>query len=92
MQVGKKPAALPKDMDASDSEEEADVEIVIPEHKIKLIVGAGGDKIKHIQRKSKCRIQVRAVTLVYLDNNHRFASTSSQHRPSSATCDWVALE
>ena len=31
----------------------------IPAHKVKLVVGAGGDKIKWIQRKSKCRIQVK---------------------------------
>lgn len=56
--AGKKPTALPKDLEGSESEEEADVEIQIPEHKVKLIIGAGGDKIKHIQRKSKCRVQV----------------------------------
>ncbi|KAK9865309.1 hypothetical protein WJX84_008305, partial [Apatococcus fuscideae] len=57
--AGKKPTALPKDLEGSESEEEADVEIQIPEHKVKLIIGAGGDKIKHIQRKSKCRVQIR---------------------------------
>jgi polyribonucleotide nucleotidyltransferase len=30
----------------------------IPTHKVKLVVGPGGEKIKFIQRKSKCRIQV----------------------------------
>jgi hypothetical protein len=30
----------------------------IPAHKVKLVVGPGGEKIKWIQRKSKCRIQV----------------------------------
>ena len=33
----------------------------IPAHKVKLFVGAGGEKIKFIQRKSKCRIQVGVV-------------------------------
>jgi hypothetical protein len=31
----------------------------VPAHKVKLFVGAGGEKIKWIQRKSKCRVQVR---------------------------------
>lgn len=31
--------------------------IVTP--KVKLVIGAGGEKIKFIQRKTKCRIQVR---------------------------------
>lgn len=26
---------------------------------VKLVIGAGGEKIKFIQRKTKCRIQVR---------------------------------
>ena len=30
----------------------------IPAHKVKLVVGAGGEKIKFIQKKAKCRIQV----------------------------------
>ena len=64
-QAGKKPTALPKDLEGSESEEEADVEIQIPEHKVKLIIGAGGDKIKHIQRKSKCRVQVSVWTCSY---------------------------
>lgn len=46
------------DVEDSDSEEEADVEIQVPENKIKLMVGAGGEKIKWIQRKSKARVQV----------------------------------
>jgi hypothetical protein len=42
----------------SDSEEEPDLEISIPDHKVKLVIGAGGTKIQEIQKKSKCRIQV----------------------------------
>ena len=30
----------------------------VPAHKVKLFVGPGGEKIKWIQRKSKCRVQV----------------------------------
>ena len=58
MQEGK---SLPKEkvLAESDSEEEApDEEFEIPAHKVKLMIGAGGEKIKHIQRKTKCRIQV----------------------------------
>lgn len=61
VQDGKKPA-IPK-LDEllapdSDSEEEPELELQIPANKIKYMVGQGGDKIKYIQRKTKCRIQV----------------------------------
>ena len=42
----------------SDSEEEPDLELQLPANKVKYMVGQGGDKIKYIQRKTKCRIQV----------------------------------
>lgn len=45
-------------VDDSDSEDEPDVTIKVPAHKVKLIIGAGGEKIKWIQRKSKARVQV----------------------------------
>ena len=32
--------------------------MVVPHKKVKLVVGPGGEKIKHIQHKSKCRLQV----------------------------------
>ena len=42
-----------------DGEEEKPTEvIVVPTNKVKLIVGAGGENIKLIQRKSKARLQV----------------------------------
>lgn len=47
------------DLGESDSEDEPDQEIQVPSHKVKLFIGAGGEKIKFIQKKSKCRIQVR---------------------------------
>ena len=58
MQNGQVPklAALVED---SDSEPEPDAIMQIPLNKVKLVVGPGGEKIKHIQRKSKCRLQVR---------------------------------
>lgn len=43
----------------SDSEEEPDLELQLPANKVKYMVGQGGDKIKYIQRKTKCRIQVK---------------------------------
>lgn len=53
--------ALPslKALVESDSEEEPDLEIKIPSNKVKLVIGAGGEKIKEIQKKSKARIQVK---------------------------------
>ena len=57
MQEGKVPK-LDKILEDSDDEILPDQEIQVPEHKVKLIVGQGGEKIKYIQRKSKCQIQV----------------------------------
>jgi len=50
---------LDKILDDSDEEVLPDKEIQVPEHKVKLIVGAGGEKIKYIQKKSKCQVQVK---------------------------------
>jgi hypothetical protein len=36
------------------------VVIEVPANKVKLMVGPGGERIKLIQRKSKCRVQARA--------------------------------
>jgi len=43
----------------SESEEEPDMVIEVPANKVKLMVGPGGERIKLIQRKSKCRVQAR---------------------------------
>lgn len=48
----------------TDSEEEPDVELQIPANKIKYMVGQGGDKIKYIQRKTKCRVQVSSKSVL----------------------------
>ncbi|GMH34048.1 hypothetical protein BSKO_01882 [Bryopsis sp. KO-2023] len=53
--TGKGPMVL----EDSDSEEEADWEIEVPMNKVKLIIGPNGTKIQEIQKKSKCRIQVK---------------------------------
>eukprot|EP00884_Botryococcus_braunii_P012232 jgi/Botrbrau1/21009/Bobra.0144s0025.1 len=57
--AGKPIPSLQTIMDDSDEEEKPDVEIQIPTNKVKLMVGPGGEKIKYIQRKAKCRIQVK---------------------------------
>ena len=60
-QEGKVPKLQKILEEESDEEEVPDQEIQIPEHKVKLVVGPGGDKIKFIQRKSKCRLQVMPI-------------------------------
>lgn len=57
---GKKLPKEPAVAGDSDSEEETpDEEFEIPAHKVKLMIGAGGEKIKLIQRRTKARIQVK---------------------------------
>ncbi|KAI7839994.1 hypothetical protein COHA_006259 [Chlorella ohadii] len=58
LQSGKIPKAL-EELIMEEEEEKPDQEIQIPAHKVKLVVGAGGEKIKFIQKKTKCRIQVK---------------------------------
>ncbi|KAH7615996.1 hypothetical protein Ndes2526B_g09309 [Nannochloris sp. 'desiccata'] len=54
---GRIPKAL-QDLIADEDEEERPDEIIeIPANKLKLVIGPGGDKIKEIERRSKCRIQ-----------------------------------
>ena len=52
---------------SEDEEDIPDEVIEVPTTKVKLIVGQGGENIKLIQKKSKCRLQARwmrhAVTL-----------------------------
>lgn len=60
MQDGKIPK-LDAILAESESEEEPDMVIEVPANKVKLMVGPGGERIKLIQRKSKCRVQARAV-------------------------------
>lgn len=42
-----------------DEEEIADQEVQVPANKVKLVVGPGGERIKFISKKTKCRLQVR---------------------------------
>jgi len=54
---GKVPKALQDLIADEDDEEKPDEVIEIPANKLKLVIGPGGEKIKEIERKSKCRIQ-----------------------------------
>lgn len=50
----------PKLMEDSDEEEEKpDLEITVPTNRVKLLVGPGGTKIQEIQKRSKCRVQIK---------------------------------
>lgn len=81
LQDGKKPAAVPKLEELlapdSDSEEEPDLVMQLPANKVKYMVGQGGDKIKYIQRKTKCRIQVHSADTCCIGCN------STSHKPCS---------
>jgi uncharacterized spore protein YtfJ len=54
---GKVPKALQDLIADEDEEEKPDEVLEIPANKLKLVIGPGGEKIKEIERKSKCRIQ-----------------------------------
>jgi hypothetical protein len=56
LQAGKLPKAL-AELIADEEEEAPDMLIQLPANKVKLVIGAGGEKVKLIQRKTKCRIQ-----------------------------------
>ncbi|PSC68285.1 Histone deacetylase 14 [Micractinium conductrix] len=58
MKSGKLPKAL-EELIQEEEEEKPDQEIQIPAHKVKLVVGAGGEKIKLIQKRAKCRLQFK---------------------------------
>ena len=61
LQKGKPVVAAAGCLDEEEDEEaEPDLEIEVPKHKVKLIIGAGGENIKQIQRRTKTRIQVRS--------------------------------
>ena len=47
-----------EDIDA-ETEDRPDECIELPDNKVKLVIGAGGENIKRIQKKSNCRLQVR---------------------------------
>jgi hypothetical protein len=55
---GKTPKAL-QDLlqDEDDKDESPDMEIEVPSNKLKLVIGPGGEKIKWIEKRTKCRIQ-----------------------------------
>ena len=51
-------ATMLADIDA-EIEEKPDETVEIPDNKVKLVIGAGGENIKRIQKKSNCRLQVK---------------------------------
>jgi hypothetical protein len=53
---GKLPKSI-QELIEDDEEPKPDMELQIPENKLKLVIGAGGERIKMIERQSKCRIQ-----------------------------------
>jgi predicted PilT family ATPase len=58
LEAGKVPK-LDKDVPSDEEpEEDPTLEFEVPRHKVKLIIGAGGERIKQIQRKTRTRIQV----------------------------------
>ncbi|GLC39744.1 hypothetical protein PLESTB_001958100 [Pleodorina starrii] len=59
--TGKAPPPLKVLEESEDDDPDAnpDLEIQIPANKVKLMIGPGGEKIKEIQKKSKCRVQVK---------------------------------
>ncbi len=59
MESGKPYKSL-AEIEALDEEEElADLEIQVPTNRVRLLIGQNGEKIKWIQKKSKCRVQVK---------------------------------
>ena len=56
IKAGKEPATVV--VDDEEVEAKPDLEFTVPKHKVKLMIGAGGERIKLIQRKTKTRIQV----------------------------------
>lgn len=59
MKAGKVPTAAKVLDEDEEPEEVPTLEFEVPRHKVKLMIGAGGERIKMIQRKTKTRIQVR---------------------------------
>lgn len=53
---GKLPKSI-QELIEDDEEPKPDMELQIPENKLKLVIGPGGERIKMIERQSKCRIQ-----------------------------------
>lgn len=59
------PLKVLEESDDEDPDANPDMEIQIPAKKVKLMIGPGGEKIKEIQKKSKCRIQVKGFRFGY---------------------------
>lgn len=55
-QKGKIPKAL-EDLIRDEEEETPDLVLEIPANKVKLVIGPGGERVKLIQKRTKCRVQ-----------------------------------
>lgn len=77
-------------MEDSDSEPEPDAVVNIPINKVKLVVGPGGEMIKHIQRKSKARLQVPGPVC----SSHVSCQLLAATRPARPNkgFDWVLVD
>jgi polyribonucleotide nucleotidyltransferase len=62
LEAGKVPKVDKDVVSDEEPEETPALEFEVPRHKVKLIIGAGGERIKQIQRKTRTRIQVRTST------------------------------
>lgn len=69
---GKLPRSI-QELIEDDEEPKPDMELQIPENKLKLVIGPGGERIKMMERKSKCRIQHSKATA---DLNRGFGAGS----------------
>jgi hypothetical protein len=69
IKAGKVPS-VPAAVSDEEAEEPPDLEIQVPKHKVKLIIGAGGERIKAIQRKTRTRIQVSRQIHSRIAQNH----------------------
>ena len=57
--AGKPIPALKALQEEEEEEPPADLEIRIPTSKVKLVIGPGGSKVKEIQDRTKCRVQIK---------------------------------
>jgi len=56
LEKGKLPKSL-EDLIKDEEEERPDMEVQIPSNKLKLVIGPGGETIKSIEKRSRCKIQ-----------------------------------
>jgi hypothetical protein len=57
MARGRLPKSL-EDLIRDEEEERPDMTLEVPAAKVKLVIGAGGERIRQIERRTRCRVQV----------------------------------